>query len=352
MRIKKKEKETKLSTHEITRVLLEKETPLSKIAKERGLKEETIISHIEDLRMEKRCPDIDYLKRELKRSEHFAEVKPMMECFQSKFGRYPFWEDGYKLVETPYLGMEHQSAVAYGNKYRKGYLGTDLSSTGIGLLFDYITIHESGHEWFGNSITSRDIADMWIHESFCTYSEAIYVECLYGKDVAQVYVNALRNTVSNTEPMAGTYGINRPGHGDMYVKGMLFLNTLRNVVNNDDLWWSMIKNMSDTTFKYTTTDYKSVVSYFNEESGLDLSAMFDQYVKKPGIPCLEYKRKEKKNGYVEISYRWTTPDNKADFSMPVEVLFEGKRMRLNASKKWQKIKFKKEKDGDRSFCGL
>jgi aminopeptidase N len=132
----------------------------------------------------------------------------------------------------------------------------------------------------------------------------------------------------------------------MYVKGMLFLNTLRNVVNNDDLWWAMIKNMSDTTFKYTTTDYKSVVAYFNEVSGMDLSAMFNQYVKKPGIPCLEYKRKEKRNGIVEIKYRWTTPDNKEDFQMPVEVLFEGNRQRLNATKKWQKLKFKKEKDGD------
>lgn len=291
--------------------------------------------------------DLDYYvlrENEEVARKQFEQVKPMLSCYETYLGKYPFWRDGYALVETSYLGMEHQGAIAYGNKYKTGYLGMDRS--GMKLDFDYIIIHETGHEWWGNSVSCKDLADMWIHESFCTYSEAIYVECLYGKDAAEVYVNALRNTVSNEEPIAGTYGINRPGHGDMYVKGMLFLNTLRNVVNNDDLWWSMIKNMSDTTFKYTTTDYKSVVAYFNEASGMDLSGMFNQYVKKPGIPCLEFTKKEKKNGKVDIKYRWTTPDNKGDFQMPIEVLFEGKRIRLNASKKWQKIKLKKEKDGD------
>jgi aminopeptidase N len=291
--------------------------------------------------------DLDYYvlrENEDVARKQFEQVKPMLSCYETYLGKYPFWRDGYALVETSYLGMEHQGAIAYGNKYKTGYLGMDRS--GLKLDFDYIIIHETGHEWWGNSVSCKDIADMWIHESFCTYSEAIYVECLYGKDAAEVYVNALRNTVSNEEPIAGTYGINRPGHGDMYVKGMLFLNTLRNVVNNDDLWWSMIKNMSDTTFKYTTTDYKSVVAYFNEESGMDLSGMFNQYVKKPGIPCFEYMKKEKRNGFVEIKYRWTTPDNNEKFQMPIEVLFEGKRMRLNGSKKWQKIKLKKEKDGD------
>lgn len=291
--------------------------------------------------------DLDYYvlkENEEAARKQFEQVKPMLSCYETYLGKYPFWRDGYALVETSYLGMEHQGAIAYGNKYKTGYLGMDRSGTKLD--FDYIIIHETGHEWWGNSVSCKDLADMWIHESFCTYSEAIYVECLYGKEVAEVYVNALKNTVVNQEPIAGTYGINRPGHGDMYVKGMLFLNTLRNVVNNDDLWWAMIKNMSDTTFKYTTTDYKSVVAYFNEESGMDLSGMFNQYVKKPGIPCLEYKRKEKRNGKVEIKYRWNTPDNKGDFQMPVEVLFEGNRQRLNASKKWQKVKFKKEKDGD------
>ena len=291
--------------------------------------------------------DLDYYvlrENEDVARKQFEHVKPMLSCYETYLGKYPFWRDGYALVETSYLGMEHQGAIAYGNKYKTGYLGMDRS--GLKLDFDYIIIHETGHEWWGNSVSCKDLADMWIHESFCTYSEAIYVECLYGKDAAEVYVNALRNTVSNEEPIAGTYGINRPGHGDMYVKGMLFLNTLRNVVNNDDLWWSMIKNMSDTTFKYTTTDYKSVVAYFNEASGMDLSGMFNQYVKKPGIPCFEYMKKEKRNGFVEIKYRWTTPDNNEKFQMPIEVLFEGKRIRLNASKKWQKIKLKKEKDGD------
>src|SRR5690606_29825238 len=155
--------------------------------------------------------DLDYYvlrENEAKARKHFEEVKPMMNCFQEKFGAYPFIEDGFKLVETPYLGMEHQSAVAYGNKYMKGYLGNDMTGTGIGLLFDYITIHETGHEWFGNSITSKDIADMWIHESFTTYSESVFVECQFGYQKAMEYINGQKGMVSNQKPVVGQFGVN------------------------------------------------------------------------------------------------------------------------------------------------
>ena len=166
--------------------------------------------------------DLDFYvlrENEARAKQQFEQVKPMLDCFQSKFGEYPFKEDGYKLVETPYLGMEHQSAVAYGNKYENGYLGSDLSRTGIGMLFDFIIIHESGHEWFGNSITSKDIADMWIHEGFTCYSESVFLECQYGIEKAQQYINGLKYNIRNDEPIIAKYGVNKEGSGDMYYKG-------------------------------------------------------------------------------------------------------------------------------------
>jgi aminopeptidase N len=281
--------------------------------------------------------DLDYYvlrENQEKAKLHFEQVKPMLSCYEKYLGKYPFYRDGYALVETPYLGMEHQGAIAYGNKYKKGYSGMDRS--GQMLPFDYIIIHETGHEWWGNSVTSADIADMWIHESFCTYSEAIYVECLYGYDTAMTYVNALKSTVANTKPMIGTFGLNREGHSDMYVKGMLFLNTLRHVVNNDDLWWPMIKNMSDTTFKYRITNYEEVVSFFNEKTKLNLTSLFEQYVKNAGLPVLEYSIKSSRKK-VCFKYRWNA--NVTDFNMPVELKVGQEKIRLMPSGKWQKTQF-------------
>lgn len=263
----------------------------------------------------------------------FEQVKPMLKCYEQFLGKYPFWNDGYALVETPYLGMEHQGAIAYGNQYKTGYLGMDRS--GMKLDFDYIIIHETGHEWWGNSVSCQDLADMWIHESFCTYSEAIYVECLYGYETALVYANALRNTVGNTESMAGTYGINRPGSGDMYVKGMLFLNTLRHVVANDELWWKIIKDMSDSEFKIRNTNYDEVVAYFSEKTGLDLKPVFRQYVRMPAIPKLEINYKVKKDK-LKLKYRWVA--DVKEFNMPVDILIDGKSHRVHPTTKWKKMK--------------
>ncbi len=262
----------------------------------------------------------------------FEQVKPMLACYEKYLGKYPFWRDGYALIETPYLGMEHQSGIAYGNKFKKGYAGMDRS--GMNLPFDYIIIHESGHEWWGNSLSSKDMADMWIHESFCTYSEAIYVECTYGYDTAMTYVNALRGTVANQRPIIGTYGINREGHSDMYVKGMLFLNTLRHVVNNDELWWPMIKNMSDTTFKYQSLDYSDVVKFFDEKTGLNLDSFFAQYVKNAALPEFSYKLK-KKGGKYQLQYRWNA--KVTDFNMPIDILISGKKQRIYPTSEWKKI---------------
>ena len=210
--------------------------------------------------------DLDYYvlrENEEKARKHFEDdVKPMLDCFQSKFGKYPFWEDGYKLVETPYLGMEHQSAVAYGNKYKKGYMGFDMSGTGVGMKFDYITIHETGHEWFGNSITSKDIADMWIHEGFTTYTETVFVECTQGYDAAMKYINGQSKNVRNDKPIIGQFGVNREGSGDMYYKGSLLLNTLRHVINNDTKWWEILLKYSET-YKKQIIDTPTVIAFFN-----------------------------------------------------------------------------------------
>ena len=277
--------------------------------------------------------DLDYYvlrKNEAKARKHFEEVKPMMDCFQSKFGTYPFAEDGYKLVETPYLGMEHQSAVAYGNQYLKGYLGYDNSGTGVGMLFDYITIHETGHEWFGNSITSKDIADMWIHEGFTTYSETVFVECMFGYDKAMQYITGQQMSVGNRKPVIGIFGVNKEGSGDMYYKGSLMLNTLRHIVNDDDKWWAMLLKYSET-YKKQVIDTETVVAFFSKETSKDLAPFFDQYLRYPTLPILQLKHDGKK-----LHYRWETAVDK--FNMPVGVTIDGKEMRLNATNEWQSVK--------------
>lgn len=280
--------------------------------------------------------DLDYYvlrENEAKAREHFMEVKPMMECFQSKFGRYPFWEDGYKLVETPYLGMEHQSAVAYGNKYKKGYMGFDLSGTGVGMFFDYITIHETGHEWFGNSITSTDIADMWIHEGFTTYSETVFIECIKGYDDAMKYINGQAKNVRNDKPIIGQYGVNNEGSGDMYYKGSLLLNTLRHIIGDDEKWWKMVYDYSET-FKKKIITSDTVIDYFNKASGINLTPIFRQYLYTNQVPIFIYKVK---GDY--LYYSWDNVNE--DFNMPIDIGFDDKKIRLSPTVKEQKIKLKK-----------
>ncbi|RBA28598.1 M1 family metallopeptidase [Flavobacterium tibetense] len=280
--------------------------------------------------------DIDYyvLRENAEKAKiHFdADVKPMMNCFQSKFGIYPFAEDGFKLVESPYLGMEHQSAVAYGNKYRKGYLGSDLSGTGVGMFFDYIIIHETGHEWFGNSITSQDIADMWIHEGFTTYTETVFVECMKGYEAALKYVNGQARNVRNDKPIIGKYGVNSRGSGDMYYKGSLLLNTLRHVINDDTKWWQLLYNYSEH-FKKQIITTEMVIAYFNEQTNMDLTPIFKQYLYTANIPALEYK----KIG-TELQYQWKNVNS--DFNMPVDIAFGKEIVRLYPTTQKQKIKLK------------
>ncbi len=283
--------------------------------------------------------DLDYYilrENEEKAKKHFEEVKPMMDCFQSKFGKYPFTEDGYKLVETSYLGMEHQSAVSYGNKYKNGYSGMDMSRTGIGLLFDYITIHETGHEWFGNSITSKDIADMWIHEGFTTYSESVFVECQFGYEKAQIYLNGQKRSVANDKPIQGNYGVNNHGSTDMYYKGAQLLNTLRHIVNNDQKWWKILLKYSET-YRYKIIDTETVVAFFNTEIGTNLTPIFDQYLKYKNIPELIVE-KEKKG----IRFKWKT--DVANFKMPVVFKENDKEIRIDATNQWISYSLKNPKE--------
>ncbi|HSP12252.1 MAG TPA: M1 family metallopeptidase [Salegentibacter sp.] len=262
-----------------------------------------------------------------KAKKQFEEVKPMMECFYEKFGEYPFVEDGFKLVETPYLGMEHQSAVAYGNEYKMGYLGNDLSGTGIGLKWDYIIIHETGHEWYGNSITANDIADMWIHEGFTSYSEAVYVECRWGKEEALEYLKGTRRGLSNRSTIIGDYGVNSEGSGDMYFKGANLLNTIRSIYNDDELWWKTLKDYTET-YKHQTIDTEQTEEFFNEAVEVDLQPVFDQYLRYSQLPQLQFKEE---NG--RIGYRWQA--DVEQFAMPVDIFIDDTEKRIFPTDSWQ-----------------
>ncbi|WP_316823277.1 M1 family metallopeptidase [Pedobacter gandavensis] len=240
-----------------------------------------------------------------------ADVKPMLKSFEHWFGPYPFYEDGYKLVQAPHLGMEHQSAVAYGNQFKQGYLGRDLSGSGWGMKFDFITIHESGHEWFGNNITSKDIADMWIHESFTNYSEALFTESTQGKKAGSAYVIGVRKAILNDIPIIGIYGVNHEGSGDMYYKGANMVHTIRQLINNDEKFRSILRGMNKTFYHKTVTT-EEVEHYIAKQSGLKLDKVFDQYLRTIMVPVLEYKIEGNK-----LTYRWTNVVK--NFDMPVKV---------------------------------
>ncbi len=264
--------------------------------------------------------------------EHFKDATKMMKAFEHWFGPYPFYEDGYKLVETPYLGMEHQSSVTYGNKFKKGYLGRDLSGSGWGLKFDYIIIHESGHEWFANNITYKDIADMWIHESFTTYSENLFIDYYYGKEASADYVIGLRKNIHNDRPIIGEYDVNYGGSKDMYSKGANILHTLRQVINDDEKWRSILRGLNKDFYHQTVTTAQ-IENYLSEKSGMDLAPFFEEYLRTADIPVLEYKIDKK-----GISYKYANVV--AGFAMPVKVLVGEKETWLTPTTEWQTEKIK------------
>ena len=252
---------------------------------------------------------------------HWKEnVKPMLKTFEHWFGPYPFYEDGYKLVQAPHLGMEHQSAVAYGNGFKNGYLGKDLSGSGYGADFDFIVIHESGHEWFGNNITAKDVADMWIHEGFTSYSEALYAESRHGKKASTAYIKGIRANILNTSPIIGQYGVNYEGSTDMYYKGANLVHLIRQLMNNDAKFREMLRTMNSDFYHQTVTT-GTIESYLSEKSGWKLKKIFDQYLRHGDIPVLEYKINKGK-----LHYRWKAAV--ANFDMPLKIVGNSKQSKM------------------------
>ena len=259
--------------------------------------------------------------------EHFKDAPKTMEALEYWFGPYPFYEDGYKLVEVPYLGMEHQSSVTYGNQFKKGYLGKDLSGTGWGLKFDFIIVHESGHEWFANNITAIDIADMWIQEGFTAYSENLFLDYFYGKEAANDYVIGTRKNIQNDRPIIGTYNVNHEGSGDMYYKGANILHTLRQLIENDEKWRQILRGLNRDFYHQTVTT-QQVEDYISQKTGYDLKEFFDQYLRTTKIPTLEYKMEDN-----ILKYRWTNIIDK--FDMPVLVYIDETAEWLYPKAEWK-----------------
>ena len=253
-----------------------------------------------------------------KAKKQFLDAPKMMKAFEYWFGPYPFYEDSYKLVEVPYLGMEHQSSVTYGNRYMDGYLGRDLSGTGWGLKFDFIIIHESGHEWFANNITNKDIADMWIHEGFTAYSENLFLDYYYGKEASSEYVIGTRKRIRNDRPIIGKYNVNAEGSSDMYYKGANMIHMLRQFTKNDEKWRGILRKMN-AKFHHQTVTTQQIESFLSDEIDLDLHSFFNQYLRDVRIPTLEYNIDKN-----ILHYRWTNVVE--GFEMPIE---------FESNKQWQ-----------------
>jgi aminopeptidase N len=271
-----------------------------------------------------------------KAKKQFEQVPMMLEAFEHWFGPYPFYEDGFKLVEVPYLGMEHQSSVTYGNKYQNGYLGMDLSGTGWGNKFDFIIIHEAGHEWFANNITYKDIADMWVHEGFTAYSENLYLDYHFGSEASADYVIGTRKAIMNDRPVIGDYDVNHAGSSDMYYKGANMLHTIRTLLGDDEKWRSILRGLNKDFYHQTVTT-KQIEDYLIEKSGLGLQPVFDQYLRDTRIPVLACKWEKGK-----LFYRWE--QTIAGFDMPVTLLHKGEPVMLKPSTEWQQINLKRTDD--------
>ncbi len=279
--------------------------------------------------------DMDYyvLSYNLEKAKkQFKQAPKMMDAFEHWFGPYPFYKDSFKLVEVPYLGMEHQSSVTYGNQYANGYLGGDMSQSGWGLKFDYIIIHEAGHEWFANNITNKDVADMWIHEGFTTYSESLYVDYHFGKDAASEYVVGVRRLIRNDGPIVGDYRVNNEGSSDMYFKGLNLLHTLRQLAEDDELWRSTLRKMN-SNFRHQTVSSKQIEDFLSAELNKDLSAFFNQYLRTAKIPKLEYSLNN-----ATVSFKYT--NIVSGFDMPIIALVNGTEQWIFPSKDLKEFTYK------------
>ena len=283
--------------------------------------------------------DFYALPEDLERAKkQFAQAKGMIEAFQHYFGEYPFKKDGYKLIQAPYSGMEHQSAVTYGNRFANGYLERDWTGVGISPRFDFIIIHESGHEWFGNSVTGADRSDMWIHEGWTTYLECLYVEYMYGKADGLKYTNGYQAKVQNQRPIIAPRGVNATPPQDQYFKGALFINTLRSVIDDDRRWWMLIKNLYQH-FKYQSIMTEDMIDYFNRETKRNLTPIFNQYLRHTAIPRLELKFDDTAG---TVSYRWQVDEQ--GFEMPVRVGTRDNWQIIRPTTEWKTMKTSLKKD--------
>jgi aminopeptidase N len=273
-----------------------------------------------------------------KAKKQFVQAKDMLKAFQHYFGEYPFKKDGYKLIQVPYSGMEHQSAVTYGNHFANGYLERDWTGVGISPRFDFIIIHESGHEWFGNAVSAADRSDMWIHEGWTTYLECLFVEYMWGKADGLKYTNAYKEKVKNEKPIIAERGVNATPPQDEYFKSALFLNTLRSIVNNDAKWWKLIRGFYQR-FKYQNIMTEDVIAYFNKQTGMNLTPIFDQYLRQTAIPTLELKFDDAGGA---VSYRWVAAE--AAFAMPVLVGDKDHWQMIHPTTQWQTMQTTLKKD--------
>jgi len=268
-------------------------------------------------------------ENEEKARVHFVQARKTIEAFEYWMGPYPFYEDGYKLVEVPYLGMEHQSSVTYGNGYKYGYSGQDRTKTGWGMKFDYIIIHESGHEWFANNITYIDMADMWLHEGFTNYSECLYLDYWFGKEAGEEYLRALRSGIGNKNTMIGPYLVNQSG-ADVYVKGAAILGMLRQMINDDEKWRGILRGLGQEFYHQTVTT-EQVEQYISKEAGVDFSVFFDQYLRTTNVPTLEYYFLD---GFLTMRFLNAIEG----FSIPVDVMIDGEHKRIHPKTEWSKTK--------------
>lgn len=288
----------------------------------------------ENYKGEKGKLDLDYYvlrENEEKGKKQFKQVPMMIEAFEYWLGPYPFYEDGYKLIEVPYLGMEHQSSVTYGNEFKNGYLGRDVSHSGWGMKFDFIIIHESGHEWFANNITNKDVADMWIHEGFTSYSENLYLDYHFGKKASSEYVLGVRKNITNDSPIIGQYNVDNRGSTDMYYKGANILHSLRQLIDNDEKWRQILRGLNET-FYHQTVSSAQVENFISEKSGIDLRAFWDQYLRTTKIPKVEYKIDDK-----NLSYRYV--NIVAGFEIPVIAIINGAEVWIKPNSEWQTKSF-------------
>jgi aminopeptidase N len=291
--------------------------------------------------------NLDYYVMEYnldKAKKQFEVVKPMLRAFEYWFGPYPFYEDGYKLVESHHLGMEHQSAVAYGNKFMNGYRGRDLSGSGWGLKWDFIIVHESGHEWYGNNISSKDIADMWVHEGFTNYSETLFTDYVYGTDAGDAYNQGSRRNIQNDKPIIGTYNVNSEGSGDMYPKASSMIHMIRQIIGDKSTFRLLLRDMNEK-YRYKTVTGAEIEDFLSKRTGFNLSKVFDQYLRTTQVPTLEYYL-ETNSGMQTLYYRWANCIK--GFNMPINLPgnSNNKYGLVLATEQWQRMRtnFKEGED--------